>query len=91
MEAELQRLELLIHHMGVSKEMVTKAFLDACKDYAEREGFDLENGCMAIHRAVVPSLVEFDEAKEHIIIHDGNKFPLNSVVFFTEDYLLDKG
>ena len=91
MEAELQRLELLIHHMGVSKEMATKAFLDAYKDYAEREGFDLEKGCMAIHRAVVPSLVEFDEAKEHIIIHDGNKFSINSVVFFTEDYLLDKG
>jgi hypothetical protein len=90
MEAELQRLELLIHHTGVSKEMVAKAFLDACKNYAAKEGFELEKGCMALHRAVVPSLVEFDEAKEHIIIHDGTKFPIDTILFFTEEYLLDQ-
>lgn len=91
MEEALQRLEILTHHLGVNKETATKAFLDACNSYATQLGFSLGiDGCMAIHRAVVPSMVEFDEAKENIIIHDGTKFPVDTIVFFTKEFIQDQ-
>ncbi len=89
MEEALQKLELLIHHMDASPEIVTKAFLDACKAYANRQGFDLSKDYLAIHKALLPSKVAFDEEKEHIIVHESRKHPLNSILFLTKDLVED--
>lgn len=86
MEEALRKLELLIHHTGVNRETATRAFLDACRKYAETQGFDLDKDCMAIHRAFVPTMVQFDEAEEHIIVHENKKYPLNTIVFFRESF-----
>ena len=84
MEAALQKLEILIHHMGATPEVVTKAFIDACRDYADIHGYNLDHDSMAIHKALVPFTARFNEAEEHIIVHESPKLPLNSIVFFRD-------
>jgi hypothetical protein len=85
MEEALQRLELLIQHTGANREVATKAFLDACKLYAVAQGFNLDVDCMAIHKALIPSKVEFNGEAEHIIVHESAQLPYNSIVFFREN------
>ena len=90
MEEALQKLELLIHHTGASPEIVTKAFLAACKDYANKQGFDLKRDYLAIHKALLPYKVVFDEDEEHIIIHESCKHPIDSILFLTKEFLEDQ-
>jgi len=90
MEEALRKLELLIHHTGASSEVVTKAFLDACKAYANIQGFDLKRDYLAIHKALLPYKVAFDEEQEHIIVHESRKHPIDSILFLTKEFIEDR-
>lgn len=81
MEAALQRLEILIHHMGASKEVVSEAFIAACNLYAQSLGFDLKKDWMFLHRAVVPSVISIDENANHILIRNFSDTTPETVIF----------
>jgi len=81
LHTSLQNLESLVHLYNAEKAIVTKAFLNACRETAIKYGFDLRKDYMIINKAILPLQVDFDENTEHIMVFESDKIPLENITF----------